>query len=122
MQPRPLCVVDVPAHRETVAQHQLGKDVDPIRRKANSSSPIVAPKRSRTVMIQLTTIGLTGRHGDVLGEGTCYGRYRFHGLKVRRAFEPHRFVPNDVVVGDMTDAGAVDEALAGCDRVVHTAA
>jgi dihydroflavonol-4-reductase len=42
--------------------------------------------------------------------------------KVRRAFEPHGFVPADVVVGDMTDAVAVDEALAGCDGVVHTAA
>jgi dihydroflavonol-4-reductase len=42
--------------------------------------------------------------------------------KVRPVFEPHGFVPADVVVGDMTDAGAVDEALAGCDGVVHTAA
>jgi nucleoside-diphosphate-sugar epimerase len=42
--------------------------------------------------------------------------------KVRRVFEPHGFVPADVVVGDMTDAGPVDEALAGCDGVVHTAA
>ena len=37
-------------------------------------------------------------------------------------FEPHGFVPADIVVGDMTDAGPVDEALAGCDGVVHTAA
>jgi dihydroflavonol-4-reductase len=42
--------------------------------------------------------------------------------KVRRAFEPHGFVPDDFVVGDMTDAGSVDEALTGCDGVVHTAA
>jgi dihydroflavonol-4-reductase len=42
--------------------------------------------------------------------------------KVRRVFEPHGFVPADIVVGDMTDAGPVDEALAGCDGVVHTAA
>jgi dihydroflavonol-4-reductase len=42
--------------------------------------------------------------------------------KVRRVFEPHGFVPDDVVVGDMTDSGAVEEALAGCDGVVHTAA
>jgi nucleoside-diphosphate-sugar epimerase len=42
--------------------------------------------------------------------------------KVRRVFEPHGFVPADIVVGDMTDAGAVNEALAGCDGVVHTAA
>jgi dihydroflavonol-4-reductase len=42
--------------------------------------------------------------------------------KVRRVFEPHGFVPDDVVVGDMTDVGPVDEALTGCDGVVHTAA
>jgi nucleoside-diphosphate-sugar epimerase len=42
--------------------------------------------------------------------------------KVRRVFEPHGFVPADIVVGDMTDADLVDEALAGCDGVVHTAA
>lgn len=42
--------------------------------------------------------------------------------KVRAVFAPHGFVPTDVVVGDMTDAGAVDTALAGCDAVVHAAA
>ena len=42
--------------------------------------------------------------------------------KVRRVFEPHGFVPKDVVVGDMTDAAAVDRALTGCDGVVHVAA
>ena len=42
--------------------------------------------------------------------------------KVRSVFEPDGFVMDDVVVGDMTDAAAVDEALAGCDGVVHTAA
>jgi nucleoside-diphosphate-sugar epimerase len=42
--------------------------------------------------------------------------------KVHRVFEPHGFVPADIVVGDMTDAGPIDEALAGCDGVVHTAA
>jgi len=42
--------------------------------------------------------------------------------KVRPVFEPHGFVPNDVVVGDMTDPDAVQRALAGCDGVVHTAA
>ncbi len=42
--------------------------------------------------------------------------------KVRRVFEPHGFVPHDVIVGDMTDANAVEVALTGCDAVVHTAA
>ena len=42
--------------------------------------------------------------------------------KVPTVFEPDGFVPDDVVVGDMTDAAAVDEALAGCDGVVHAAA
>jgi dihydroflavonol-4-reductase len=42
--------------------------------------------------------------------------------KVRLVFEPHGFVPDDVVVGDMTDPDAVERALAGCDGVVHTAA
>src|ERR1700741_4196276 len=42
--------------------------------------------------------------------------------KVRAAFEADGFVPQDVVVGDMTDEAAVDDALAGCDGVVHSAA
>jgi nucleoside-diphosphate-sugar epimerase len=42
--------------------------------------------------------------------------------KVRAAFESDGFTPHDVVVGDMTDAAAVDDALAGCDAVVHAAA
>jgi nucleoside-diphosphate-sugar epimerase len=42
--------------------------------------------------------------------------------KVRRVFEPHGFVPEDLVVGDMTDAAAVGKALAGCEGVVHSAA
>jgi dihydroflavonol-4-reductase len=42
--------------------------------------------------------------------------------KVRKVFEPHGFVPDDTVVGDMTDGSAVDEALPGCDGVLHAAA
>jgi dihydroflavonol-4-reductase len=42
--------------------------------------------------------------------------------KVRTVFESDGFIPQHVVVGDMTDAAAVDDALAGCDGVVHTAA
>ena len=42
--------------------------------------------------------------------------------KVRRVFEPHGFVPADLVVGDMADAATVEKALTGCDGVVHAAA
>jgi nucleoside-diphosphate-sugar epimerase len=42
--------------------------------------------------------------------------------KVPRVFEPHGSVPGDVVVGDMTDAAAVEKALSGVDGVVHAAA
>jgi dihydroflavonol-4-reductase len=42
--------------------------------------------------------------------------------KVARVFEPHGLALSDVVVGDMTDEGAVEKALAGCDGVVHSAA
>ena len=42
--------------------------------------------------------------------------------KARRVFEPHGFVPDDLVVGDMTDASAVEGALRGCDGVLHAAA
>jgi nucleoside-diphosphate-sugar epimerase len=37
-------------------------------------------------------------------------------------FEPHGLELLDVVVGDMTDEGAVEKALTGCDGVVHSAA
>jgi nucleoside-diphosphate-sugar epimerase len=42
--------------------------------------------------------------------------------KARSVFEPHGFVPSDLVVGDMTDQDAVDGALVGCEAVIHTAA
>jgi nucleoside-diphosphate-sugar epimerase len=42
--------------------------------------------------------------------------------KLRTVFEADGVIPQDVVVGDMTDAAAVDRALAGCDGVVHAAA
>jgi dihydroflavonol-4-reductase len=42
--------------------------------------------------------------------------------KARRVFEPHGFVPDDLVVGDMTDASTVEDALRGCDGVLHAAA
>ncbi|MGV0791852.1 NAD-dependent epimerase/dehydratase family protein [Mycolicibacterium sp. XJ1819] len=41
--------------------------------------------------------------------------------KARRVFDADGFVP-EVVVGDMTDPDRVDDALTGCDGVVHTAA
>ena len=42
--------------------------------------------------------------------------------KVSRVFEPHRVGPAEVVKGDITDAGSVDAALAGCEGVLHAAA
>jgi dihydroflavonol-4-reductase len=42
--------------------------------------------------------------------------------KVHSVFGPDGIVPDDVVAGDMTDAAAVEAALAGCDGVVHAAA
>ena len=42
--------------------------------------------------------------------------------KVPRVYEPHGIRISDLVVGDMTDPGAVEKALVGCDGVVHSAA
>jgi len=42
--------------------------------------------------------------------------------KVPRVFEPHGLELADLVVGDMTDAAAVEKALSGCEGVVHSAA
>ena len=42
--------------------------------------------------------------------------------KVRHVFGPLGFDPTDIATGDMTDASAVEAALAGCDGVIHTAA
>jgi nucleoside-diphosphate-sugar epimerase len=42
--------------------------------------------------------------------------------KVQRVFEPHGLELADLVVGDMTDAAAVEKALSGCEGVVHSAA
>jgi len=42
--------------------------------------------------------------------------------QVATTFAPHGATPDDVVVGDVLDAGSVRSALAGCDAVVHAAA
>lgn len=42
--------------------------------------------------------------------------------KLARVMRVHGVEPQEVVVGDMTDAAAVDAALAGCEAVLHAAA
>lgn len=42
--------------------------------------------------------------------------------KMRAVFEPHGVGELDYVKGDITDEAAVDQALEGCDGVVHAAA
>jgi dihydroflavonol-4-reductase len=42
--------------------------------------------------------------------------------KMRRIYAPQGLEIRDFLVGDMTDASAVEKALAGCDGVVHSAA
>ena len=42
--------------------------------------------------------------------------------KVKRIYEPHGIAFDEIVVGDMADAGRVLDALKGCDAVIHTAA
>ena len=41
--------------------------------------------------------------------------------KLERVMAPHGVAADDVVVGDMSDASRVREALRGCDAVLHTA-
>lgn len=68
--------------------------------------------------------GFTGSH-TVRALVACGHEIRLlvrDGVKARRVFAPHGFVPSDLVVGDMTDPAAVESALRGCDGVVHTAA
>lgn len=68
--------------------------------------------------------GFTGSHtvGALMAAGHQVRLLVRDAAKVRRVFEHSGFVPDDVIVGDMTDADAVEHALAGCDGVVHTAA
>jgi dihydroflavonol-4-reductase len=42
--------------------------------------------------------------------------------KLQRTFEPHEIEVRDFVVGDMTEQARVEEAMEGCDAVLHTAA
>ncbi|MBW2273386.1 MAG: NAD-dependent epimerase/dehydratase family protein [Deltaproteobacteria bacterium] len=42
--------------------------------------------------------------------------------KLRRTFEPHEFEVKDFVLGDMTEQASVEEAMEGCEAVLHTAA
>jgi nucleoside-diphosphate-sugar epimerase len=68
--------------------------------------------------------GFTGSHTVValLAAGHAVRLLVRDAGKVRRVYEPHGIALQDVVVGDMTDAAAVGNALAGCDAVVHSAA
>jgi nucleoside-diphosphate-sugar epimerase len=68
--------------------------------------------------------GFTGSHTvrALLAAGHDVRLLVRDAAKVRRVFEPHGLELRDVVVGDMTDEGAVEKALAGCDGVVHSAA
>ena len=68
--------------------------------------------------------GFTGSH-TVLALAAAGHEVRLlvrDAAKVGRVFAPHGLAFEDVVVGDMTDAAAVEKALAGCDGVVHAAA
>jgi dihydroflavonol-4-reductase len=68
--------------------------------------------------------GFTGSHTAraLLAAGHEVRLFVRDPQKVRRVFEPQGLSLTDLVVGDMTDAAAVEKALAGCDGVVHSAA
>lgn len=68
--------------------------------------------------------GFTGSHtaADLMTAGHDVRVMVRDLAKVRRVFEPLHEVPDDIVVGDITDPDAVTAALTGCDAVVHTAA
>ena len=68
--------------------------------------------------------GFTGSHSvrALLAAGHSVRLLVRDGDKLRRIYEPHGIAIRDFVVGDMTDAGAVEKALAGCDGVLHAAA
>ena len=68
--------------------------------------------------------GFTGSHTvrALVGAGHQVRLLVRDPAKLATVFSSDGFVPDDVVVGDMTDAAAVDQALAGCDGVVHVAA
>ena len=68
--------------------------------------------------------GFTGSHTveELVAAGHQVRLLVRDAAKVRRVFAPHGLEPSDLVVGDMTDAAAVEKALAGCDGVLHSAA
>jgi dihydroflavonol-4-reductase len=68
--------------------------------------------------------GFTGSHSvrALLAAGHSVRLLVRDADKLRRIYEPYGIAIRDFVVGDMTDAGAVEKALAGCDGVVHAAA
>ena len=68
--------------------------------------------------------GFTGSHSAraLLAAGHEVRLLVRDAAKLRRLYEPHGIEIRDFVVGDMTDAAAVAQALAGCDGVLHAAA
>jgi nucleoside-diphosphate-sugar epimerase len=84
-----------------------------------------ATRKERPVKVLVTGgTGFTGSHTvrALVAAGHEVRLLVRDPAKVRTAFEADGFIPHDVVVGDMTHEAAVDDALAGCDGVVHAAA
>nr|WP_275262975.1 NAD-dependent epimerase/dehydratase family protein [Mycolicibacterium chubuense] len=81
--------------------------------------------RIRAVKVLVTGgTGFTGSHtaAALMAAGHDVRLMVRDPAKVRRVFDPLGLVPTDVVTADMVDHAAVEDALAGCDGVIHTAA
>jgi nucleoside-diphosphate-sugar epimerase len=78
---------------------------------------------ARLVLVTGAT-GFTGRHAvaRLLEAGHRVRALVRSADKARTLLEPLGLMKDDFVVGDMTDAEAVAQAVAGCDAVIHAAA
>src|SRR5262245_63761999 len=99
-----------------------GDRLRPLRRALRAR-----PARLRARRMKVLVTGGTGFTGSHTARALLAAGHRVRLLvrdaeKLRRVYDPLGIAISDFVVGDMTDAGAVEKALAGCDGVVHSAA
>jgi nucleoside-diphosphate-sugar epimerase len=93
-------------------------------RKGTRTTGTAKPDPATPLILVTGATGFIGSHTAVALQAAGF-RVRLlvrNRSKLQRVMAPHGASFDDVVIGDVTDADTVLQALQGCDGVIHTAA